>query len=31
VESGVHSSVEVGYGALLGALTTLVLFQLFVT
>ena len=29
VESGVHSSVEVGYGALLGALTTLVLFQLF--
>jgi diacylglycerol kinase (ATP) len=29
VESGVHSSAEVGYGALLGALTTLVLFQLF--
>ena len=29
VESGVHSSVEVGYGALLGALTTLALFQLF--
>ena len=29
VESGVHTSVEVGYGALLGALTTLVLFQLF--
>ncbi len=29
VESGVHSSTEVGYGALLGALTTLVLFQLF--
>jgi len=25
----VHSSAEVGYGALLGALTTLVLFQLF--
>ena len=30
VESGVHSSLEVGYGALLGALTTLVLFQVFV-
>jgi diacylglycerol kinase (ATP) len=29
VESGVHSSVEVGSGALVGALTTLVLFQLF--
>jgi diacylglycerol kinase (ATP) len=29
VESGVHSSVEVGYGALLGSLVTLVLFQLF--
>jgi diacylglycerol kinase (ATP) len=29
VESGIHSSAEVGYGALLGALTTLVLFQLF--
>ena len=29
VESGVHSSTEVGYGALLGALVTLVLFQLF--
>ena len=29
VESGVHTSVEVGYGALLGALTTLVLYQLF--
>ena len=29
VESGVHSSVEVLYGGLLGALTTLVLFQLF--
>jgi diacylglycerol kinase (ATP) len=27
VESGVHSTVEVVYGALLGALTTLVLFQ----
>jgi diacylglycerol kinase (ATP) len=30
VESGIHSPVEVLYGALLGALTTLVLFQLFV-
>ena len=30
VESGVHSSLEVGYGAVLGALTTLVLFQVFV-
>jgi len=29
VESGVHSSGEVAYGATLGALTTLVLFQLF--
>lgn len=29
VESGVHSSTEVGYGALLGALTTLALFQVF--
>lgn len=29
VESGVHSSLEVAYGALLGALTTLVLFQVF--
>jgi diacylglycerol kinase (ATP) len=29
VESGVHSSAEVLYGALLGALTTLVLFQVF--
>jgi diacylglycerol kinase (ATP) len=29
VESGVHSVLEVSYGALLGALTTLVLFQLF--
>ena len=29
VESGVHSSVEVGYGAVLGALVTLVLFQVF--
>jgi diacylglycerol kinase (ATP) len=27
IESGVHSTVEVVYGALLGALTTLVLFQ----
>ena len=31
VESGVHSSVEVGYGAVLGSLVTLVLFQLFST
>ena len=31
VESGVHSSVEVGYGALLGSIVTLVLFQLFST
>jgi diacylglycerol kinase (ATP) len=30
VESGIHSPLEVLYGALLGALTTLVLFQLFV-
>jgi diacylglycerol kinase (ATP) len=30
VESGIHSPIEVLYGALLGALTTLVLFQLFV-
>jgi diacylglycerol kinase (ATP) len=29
VESGIHSALEVSYGALLGALTTLVLFQLF--
>jgi diacylglycerol kinase (ATP) len=29
VESGVHSAAEVGYGALLGALTTLALFQVF--
>jgi diacylglycerol kinase (ATP) len=29
VESGIHSGLEVLYGALLGALTTLVLFQLF--
>jgi diacylglycerol kinase (ATP) len=29
VESGVHSALEVTYGALLGALTTLALFQLF--
>jgi diacylglycerol kinase (ATP) len=29
VESGVHSTLEVVYGALLGALTTLVLFQVF--
>ncbi|MDQ4029515.1 MAG: diacylglycerol kinase [Actinomycetota bacterium] len=30
VESGIHSPLEVLYGAMLGALTTLVLFQLFV-
>jgi len=29
VESGVHSALEVLYGGLLGALTSLVLFQLF--
>ena len=29
VESGVHSALEVSYGSLLGALTTLVLFQVF--
>jgi diacylglycerol kinase (ATP) len=29
VESGIHSTVEVGYGALLGSLTTLAIFQLF--
>jgi diacylglycerol kinase (ATP) len=29
VESGIHSSLEVGYGAALGILVTLVLFQLF--
>jgi diacylglycerol kinase (ATP) len=29
VESGVHSTLEVAYGGLLGALTSLVLFQLF--
>jgi diacylglycerol kinase (ATP) len=29
VESGVHSALEVTYGALVGALTTLVLFQVF--
>ena len=29
VESGVHSALEVAYGGLLGALTSLVLFQLF--
>jgi diacylglycerol kinase (ATP) len=28
VESGVHSALEVGYGAVLGALVTLVLFQI---
>jgi len=29
VESGVHSAVEVTYGALVGALATLVIFQVF--
>ena len=29
VEAGVHSALEVAYGGLLGALTTLVIFQLF--
>lgn len=29
IEAGIHSTLEVTYGALLGALTTLVLFQLF--
>jgi membrane-associated phospholipid phosphatase len=29
VESGVHSLLEVTYGGLLGALVTLVLFQVF--
>jgi diacylglycerol kinase (ATP) len=29
IESGVHSTLEVTYGALLGSLTTLVLFQVF--
>jgi diacylglycerol kinase (ATP) len=29
IEAGVHSALEVTYGALVGALTTLVLFQLF--
>ncbi len=29
VESGIHSALEVTYGALLGSLTTLVLFQVF--
>ena len=29
VESGIHSTLEVFYGSLLGALTTLVLFQVF--
>jgi diacylglycerol kinase (ATP) len=29
VESGVHSALEVTYGALVGALTTLVVFQVF--
>ena len=29
VESGIHSALEVLYGSILGALTTLVLFQAF--
>jgi membrane-associated phospholipid phosphatase len=29
VESGIHSLLEVTYGAVLGALLTLVLFQVF--
>jgi membrane-associated phospholipid phosphatase len=29
VESGVHSALEVAYGALVGALATLVVFQVF--
>jgi diacylglycerol kinase (ATP) len=29
VESGIHSALEVTYGALLGALATLVVFQVF--
>jgi len=29
VESGVHSALEVAYGAVLGALVTLVLFRVF--
>jgi len=29
VEAGVHSTIEVAYGGLLGALITLVLFQVF--
>ena len=29
VEAGVHSTLEVAYGGLLGALVTLVLFQVF--
>jgi diacylglycerol kinase (ATP) len=29
IESGVHSAFEVAFGGLLGALTTLVLFQVF--
>ena len=31
IESGVHSALEVLFGGLLGALTTLVLFQIFST
>jgi diacylglycerol kinase (ATP) len=29
IESGVHSTLEVAYGGLIGSLLTLVLFQLF--
>jgi diacylglycerol kinase (ATP) len=29
VESGIHSALEVTYGAMLGALATLVVFQVF--
>ena len=29
VESGVHSAIEVTYGALVGSLATLVIFQVF--
>ena len=29
IEAGVHSTVEVAYGGLLGALVTLAVFQLF--
>jgi diacylglycerol kinase (ATP) len=29
IESGVHSTIEVTYGALFGALCTLIIFQVF--